>query len=396
MNRRDFLYSGAAIAAMSTRGMTARSYASVLGANDRVGLGVIGLGRRGTIVSNGFVQDPRVRIVALCDIYGEQTRTFQQRFAQHLAQPSLAVDHHDLLSRKDVDAVLISTPDHLHVEIGCDALNAGKDVYLEKPTVHHWSDHARLSETAAQSKRVLQCGMQQRSGEHYARAKQEYFDNGKLGNVVFVRAVWSNFPWQRRDIKPEPKPADLNWNLFLGPAPKVPYELVRYSSWRSFHAYGNGLLADILTHWVDVAQWMLSDSKPLKATALGGIYVLHQERDNPDTVSAIVQYKNWNLNFESSVLSIRNEHPSVYFEGTEGRLNLTREGYTYTPNKGVPIEVKSTQDLDAAHPKNFLDAIITGSPVSAPITAGIDASRPVAMALQSYWAHATVSVADLT
>src|SRR5215469_12522397 len=126
MNRREFLYSGAAITAMSTGSMTARSYASVLGANDRVQLGVIGLGRRGTIVANGFVQDSRVRIVALCDVYCKQTSDFQGRFQAHLAQPALSVDYHDLLAHKDVDAVLITTPDHLHVEIGSDALDAGK------------------------------------------------------------------------------------------------------------------------------------------------------------------------------------------------------------------------------------------------------------------------------
>ena len=396
MNRRKFLQSGAAFGAISSGGMTARSYAAILGANDRVSLGVIGLGRRGLIVSNGFVQDPRVRIVALCDVYGEQTKNFQSKMQAHLSQPSLSVQYQDLLARKDVDAVLITTPDHLHVMIGSDALAAGKNVYLEKPTVHHWKDRTHLQQAAEHSGRILQCGTQQRSGAHYAQAKREFFDSGKLGKVVLVRAVWHNFPWQRRDVPSLPKPADLDWELFLGPAPKVPFEYDRYTSWRSFPDYGAGVLADILTHWVDVAQWMLNDAHPVSASALGGIYSLHGYFQNPDTVSAIVQYKNWNLNFESSVLSLRDDHPSVFFEGTSGTLNITRAGYTFTPNEGEPVIFKSTQDLEVAHTRNFLDAIIMGTPVSAPLSAGLEATLPVQMCLASYWSHKVVSPNDLS
>jgi len=229
--------------------------------------------------------------------------------------------------------------------------------------------------------------MQQRSGAHYMQARQEYFDAGKLGHVVFARCVWHNFPWQRRDIPDVPKPAGLRWDLFLGPAPKVPFELSRYSSWRSYHDYGNGLLADILTHWADVAQWMLNDSKPVSAAALGGDFQLHGDLTNPDTVSAVGRYKDWNMNFESTVLSVRNPHPSVYFEGTEGNLDITREGYVFTPGNGEPVEVKATQRLEDAHAGNFIDAIVKGDKVNAPLSAGLEASIPVMMALDSYWSH---------
>jgi predicted dehydrogenase len=376
--------------------MTARSYAAVPGANDRLSLGVIGLGRRGLIVSHGFAQDPRVQIVALCDVYAEMVEAYQAKMKDHLAQPTVDVRHRELLARKDVDAVLVTTPDHLHVMIASDALGAGKHVYLEKPTVHHWPDRMKLEQALKASGKVLQCGTQQRSGAHYAAAKREYFDTGKLGKVVLVRAVWSNFSWQRRDVPDEPKPADLNWELFLGPAPKVPWQYPRYTSWRSFPDYGAGLLADILTHWVDVAQWLQNDAKPQRASAMGGLYDLHGYFQNPDTVSAVVQYKDWNLNFESSVLSIRNERPSVFFEGTSGTLNITRNGYTFTPNQGEPVVFKSTQDLEVAHTKNFLDAVLTGSAVSAPLSAGLEATLPVQMCLKSYWSRKTTTLEDLS
>ena len=154
--------------------------------------------------------------------------------------------------------------------------------------------------------------------------------------MVFARAVWHNFPWQRRVIPDEPKPPSLHWDLFLGPAPKVPFEMSRYSSWRSYHDYGNGLLADILTHWADVAQWMLDDAKPVTAAALGGDFQLRGDLTNPDTVSAVVRYKDWNLNFESTVLSVRNPRPSVYFEGTEGNLDHHARGLCFHSQQRRP------------------------------------------------------------
>jgi predicted dehydrogenase len=391
MNRRDFL-----LATATAAGMSASSYARVLGANDRVGLGIIGLGRRGTIVSGALVKDPRASIRAVSDVYDEQTKLFLSRLPRNGEQPHTSVAYQDLLGRNDVDAVLIATPDHLHVTVAKDALETGKHVYLEKPTLHHWDERTALLSAAQGRKVVSQCGMQQRSGAHYLRAKQEIFATHKLGKVLFARAVWHNFPWQQRNIPPQPKPAGLDWDRFLGPAPHVPYETVRYSSWRYFPDYGNGLLADILTHWADVAQWMLDDAHPRSASALGGIYQLHDGRENPDTVSAVIQYDGWNLNFESSVLSIRSDHPSVFFEGTEGTLDLSRDGYTFTPNRGEAVTVTSTESLEEAHTRNFLDAVILGAPINAPIAAGIDASRPVQLALRSYWSHKTVSESELS
>lgn len=394
MNRRDFVIKGTALGTMAASSMSARSYAAIVGANDRVSLGVIGCGRRGTIVSAGFVQDPRVRIVALSDVYSHMSEAYQAKLKDAVASPAVHIRHQDLLARKDVDAVLIATPDHLHVTVATDALAAGKHVYLEKPTVHHWQDRLKLKQALQTNGKVLQCGTQQRSGAHYAAAKSEFFDAGRLGKVVLVRAVWHSFPWQRRDIVEQSKPADLNWDLFLGPAPKVPWQYARYTSWRSFPDYGGGVLADILTHWVDTAQWMLNDANPLRASAFGGLYDLHGYFQNPDTCSAIVQYKDWNLNFESSVLAIHDENPSVFFEGTKGTLSLSRTGYTYTPNDGPPETFSTKEDLEVAHTKNFLDAVIKGTRTSAPLSAGLDATLPVQMCLKSYWSRSTSTTKD--
>ena len=394
MNRRDFLY-GTAATAVAARALDARAYAAIPGANNRVGLGVIGTGRRATVVCEAFAQDPRVEFHALAEIYDKQVAAFQDRFKDHVAQAAVVVEYQKLLDRNDIDAVYIATPDHLHVTIAKDALGAGKNVYLEKPTLHRWSERETLVKAAATSEGILQCGMQQRSGAHYAQAKQDYFDSGKLGKVVFARCVWHNFPWQRRTIPNEPKPESLHWDLFLGPAPKVPFELSRYSSWRSYHDYGNGLLADILTHWADVAQWLMNDAKPVSAAALGGDFQLHGDLTNPDTVSAVIRYNNWNMNFESTVLSVRNPQPSVYFEGTEGCLDITREGFVFTPNSGDPVQVSATQNLERAHAGNFIDAIMKTATVNASLEDGLAASVPVMMALQSYWTNKICTAEEL-
>jgi predicted dehydrogenase len=391
MNRRDFLGGSVAIAA----GITSRSRAQPVGANDRLRVGVIGCGRRGTIVSAAFLKDPRAHIVAVSDVYDQQIAQFSNQLKLPSDSLRSYVAYKDLLARNDVDAVLITTPDHLHLTVAEAALAAGKHVYLEKPTVHRWSERIELSRAAEAAKRTLQCGTQQRSGAHYIQAQQEIFASGKLGKVLFARAVWHNFPWQQRHIQSEPKPASLDWNRFLGPAKHVPYETARYTSWRYFPDYGAGLLADILTHWVDVAQWMLNDPNPQMASAAGGIYGQHDGRENPDTVSAVIRYRDWNLNFESSVLSIRNDRPTVFFEGTEGTLDLAREGYVFTPNNGQPVSVTATESLEVAHTRNFLDAILKGSPLNAPLTTGIEATRPVQMSLQSYWTGKEVRSRDL-
>lgn len=392
MNRRIFLQASAA----SAVSMHAKSYARIIGANNRVGLGVIGLGRRGRVVSAALLKDPRTQLAAVADTYEATRLRVLAQLPPELPEPAAYDAHEDLLAHKDVDAVLIATPDHLHVTLAKAALSAGKCVYLEKPTLHRWHERIVLEDAVRSNRQVLQCGMQQRSGEIYQRAKQEYIDSGKLGKIVLVRAVWHDFSWQRRKIENAPKPLGLDWDRFLGPAPRVPYETVRYDSWRYFHEYGNGLLADILTHWVDVAQWFLGDTKPVSAYAIGGIYELKDGRNNPDTVSAVVRYRNWNLNFESSVLPLRNDRPSVLFEGTQGLLEVARNGFIFTPREGEPVRVDTQEDLERAHTKNFLDAVTEGAKPNAPLEAGLSASVPVLLAVKSYWKQSSQTMLEET
>lgn len=347
---------------------------------------MIGSGRRGREVMKAFLDTGRANFTCICDVYDAQRNRAKESLLRPGDKLHETVAIEEALERSDVDAVLIGSPDHLHLIQTLAALKAGKHVYLEKPTTHYFEEGAKLIAAVRKSGKVCQTGTQQRSGVHYRRAKEEIFDRGKLGKVIFARAVWHDFPWQRRRIESRPKPDGLDWDRFLGPAPKVPYEWIRYDSWRYFPDYGGGLLADILTHWADVAQWMMNESRPASAVATGGIYQLNDGRINPDTVNAIIQYQSgWNLTFESSVLSIRNERPGVFFQGTDGTLELTRAEYVFTPNRGDQQVVKAEGNLEIAHVTDFLDAVKNGRQPSANIQVGVESCNPVHLARAAYW-----------
>ena len=372
--------------------MTAASYRRVLGANDRLQMALIGSGRRGREVMQAFLKTDRADLRCICDVYDVQ----RARAKEQLTAARECVSHEEALALPNVDAVLIAPPDHLHIDLATAALTAGKHVYLEKPTTHRFGEQHRLREAVKKSGKVLQCGMQQRSGAHYIRAKAEFFDTRRLGQVVMVRTMWSDFPWQARKIAPRPQPAGLDWNRFQGHAPEHDYDWIRYDSWRYFPAYGNGLFADILTHWADVAQWMMNESHPENAVTTGGIYHLHDGRENPDTVNAILQYGGgWNLSFESSVLPLKGQTPTVTFLGTEGSLDITRERYVYTPNKGAQQTVEASGSLEIAHASSFLDAVQKGGKPSAGVEIGIEACNPVHLARTAYWKKQRVNWSEL-
>jgi predicted dehydrogenase len=379
MRRRAFLSSAGAAA------VSAASYERILGANDRLGMALVGAGRRGREVMKAFLATGRAELRCVADVYDVQRGRAREALG---VQPPEVVSIEEALARNEVDAVLIGTPDHLHLTHTRAALNAGKHIYLEKPTSHHFEEGAKFLAAAQSAARgqIVQTGTQQRSGAHYRRAKAEIFDKGLLGKVIFARAIWHDFPWQRRRIPPQPRPAGLDWERFLGPAPKVAYDWIRYDSWRYFPDYGGGLLADILTHWADVAQWMMNEPRPLNAVATGGIYQLKDGRVNPDTVNAILQYPGgWNLTFESSVHSIRNERPGVFFQGTDGTLEITRAEYVFTPNQGDVRIVKAEGSLEIAHAADFLDAVKSGKRPSADLQTGIEACNPVHLAKAAFW-----------
>ncbi|MEM7485066.1 MAG: Gfo/Idh/MocA family oxidoreductase [Bacteroidota bacterium] len=379
MKRRDFIVGTGAAA------LTAVSYGNILGANDKIGVAVVGTGRRGRWVLGEMLKTNQIKPVVFCDVWDEQVKRTIDFLA--LGKIPMTYDLDEVLTNRNVDAVLLATPDHLHKNYAIRILEAGKHLLLEKPVTLHFDEGPVLEEAVASSSVICQTGTQQRSGQMYQRVKEEFFgDSKKLGDIVFVRAVWSNFGWQRRQLKQQPKPENFKWDTFLGPAPKTDYYWPRYDGWRHYKEYGTGILSDLLTHWGDVAQWMMNDTNPLNAVTTGGIYHMNDDRTNPDTVNTIIQYKNgWNFTFECSVMPVKNKHDSVLFHGTEGKLELFRSGYIYTPHKGKSMVFENTENLTYAHARNFLDAIKKGTKLSAPIEVGLNAVKPSHLAAASYW-----------
>ena len=188
----------------------------VLGANDRVLLGVIGPGSRGQSVLQQFLKNPDVEILALCEIYDENLKKAQTLLPKSAKE---LVDYQKLLELRGVDAVLIATPDHWHAAMSIDAGNAGKDVYVEKPLTYTIDEGKAIIRAARLNDRVFQVGMQQRSGAHYMKAKAEYFDSGKLGKITLARTWWHGNGYHLRKAPFKDQPAGLDWKKFQGPRP---------------------------------------------------------------------------------------------------------------------------------------------------------------------------------
>ena len=379
MKRRDFVLGTGALA------LTASAYGNILGANDRVGIALVGAGRRGRWILKTLLATNRIEAIMLCDVWEEQLKRTREYTELNKVPTTFELD--DVLSDPRVEAVVLATPDHLHKDYAIRILKAGKHLLLEKPVTLHYHEGIPLKKAVAESGLICQTGTQQRSSAMFKKVKEEFFGGSKvLGDIVFARAVWSNFAWQRRAIKQRPMPNNFKWDTFLGNSPEVDYHWARYDGWRHYKEYGTGILSDLLTHWGDVAQWMMDDADPLNAITTGGIYHLKDGRTNPDTVNTIIQYKGgWNFTFECSVLPIKNEHDSVLFHGTKGKLELFRAGYVFTPHDGKQIVFDNKESLDSAHIHNFLDGVVLGKKVSAPIEIGLQAVKPSHLAAASYW-----------
>jgi len=348
--RRDLFRGGLAF--------TAASYTRILGANDRIGLGVIGCGDRGRGDMRIFQKQPGVQVVAVCDVYGEMIDR-----AQQMAPGARAfTDHRKLLEMKEADIVLIATPDHWHAQITIDALNAGKDVYVEKPLTLRIEEGPEIVKAARVNERICQVGMQQRSGPHYIQAKQEYIDSGKLGKITLARTWWHGnaFHLRRAPASLQRKPSNLDWARFLGPVKWREWDPQQYYNWRAYLDFGGGQITDLFTHWIDVVHMFLGQDIPVSAVAAGGIYVYKDGRTAPDTINVLLEYPNeLTATFEATLApGIRGA--AVEFCGTQGRLWIDRSRFEFqAAEKGAqPVVVKAPSgDATPDHIANFLECV---------------------------------------
>jgi predicted dehydrogenase len=334
--------------------MTAASYSRVWGANERVRLGLIGAGGRGRGVMGTFQKTGQVDVTAVCDVFAERV---DQAQSQAPGAKGFA-DHRKLLESKEVDAVLIATPDHWHAETAIDALNAGKDVYVEKPLTLTIEEGPRIVKAARVNNRICQVGMQQRSGQLYLQAKEEYFKTRKLGKITLARTWWHGNGAHLMKAPPRmaTQPSNLDWARYLGGVKWRDYDPQQYWNFRAYLEYGGGQITDLFTHWIDVVHMFLDEDNPVAAVASGGVYHYKDGRTAPDTICALLEYPSgWTATFEAT-LAPGITGAAVEICGTEGKLWITRSHFIYTPagRGAVPVTVKSPRDQTIDHVENFL------------------------------------------
>jgi predicted dehydrogenase len=282
ITRRDFL-KDTALAGAGAAVLGGLAPAGVLGANDRIRVGVIGSGHRARQDMGMFKKVPNIEFVAICDVYAPARAA-----AMEIAGPGAQAytNYHEVLDRKDIDAVLIGSPDHWHKQMLIDAVNAGKDAYVEKPICHSIEQGVEMVRVVDGSQRIVQTGTQQRSWAHWKLGK-EIVASGRLGKITMVHTYWYQDYLRNKDF-PKIDPADLDWKAWLGDAPDQPFTEEKYRWWRWYWDFGGGILTDLLTHWIDVIQWYMNQPAPKTATTVGGLY--RMDWQCPDTVTAVYEY----------------------------------------------------------------------------------------------------------
>jgi predicted dehydrogenase len=401
LSRRRFLQSTAAAAAVIPRSVV-NVHAGVQGANDRIRLGVIGTGTRGTMVAGFFARHKDCALVAACDVDKTRLDQFATKLTPAGTKLDVYEDYRRILERKDVDAVLVATPDHWHGPMTVEACAAGKDVYVEKPVSNAIEPAWKMVEAARKHNRVVQVGLQQRQGAHFKEAAKLVQD-GLLGKVTHVVMQYGG----AYTVPPEPSqppPAGLNWELFQGPAPRRSYKPSRQRRWRTYYDYGGGLVTDWGVHLVDVAHWYLNlDAKAPRITTASAQYVSveNPERDQvPDAFIVSWQYDDVVMSFTNAVPATRDfGAQGTYFYGPRGCLQVHRQGFQVRPNPPrrlpggpeppPPIEARLRgfnenyeDDPDTiAHCRDFLDCIKSRQRPAGDIEIGFHSTLPCLLGL---------------
>ena len=342
---------------------TAISTSRVMGANDRVRLGLIGSGDRGQHLVRMAASAGGAEFVTVCDAWDERRREAIGVIGKQFpgAKPDEASDYRKVLERKDIDAVIVSATDHWHSRMTVDACHAGKDVYVEKPMTSLPMQGLDVVKAVKASQRIVQVGVQQRSISHFIEAKERFIDSGLLGPVHMVRTIWNANGGYLTPVPAgmENKPAGLDWDSVLGWLPKRPWNPKMYFNRFAYWEFSTGgQTGGLFVHMVDVVHWYLGLTNPLSAVAVGGIYQFNDGRDTADNINFVVDYpKQVNVTFEATITDmIPRESADIVFMGEKGRLNIFRYGYRFlSRDGGEPIVAKGGPE--PAHMANFLDCV---------------------------------------
>jgi len=349
VSRRRFIKAGLATAAF-----TAASWSRVFGANERIGIGIIGFGLIGRIHTRNFKAQSDAQIVGVAETYGPRLRAAAELIGGNPAQYG---DFRRLLDNKAVDAVVVATPDHWHALMTMMACAVGKDVYVEKPLTVFVREGRWMVDSARRHKRVMQVGTQQRSGAHYQKAR-ELIRGGRLGQLVsvqcnFFRNVSPGFG-NPPDGNP---PADLDYDLWLGPAPKRAYNPNRsLYHFRWFWDYSGGQMTNLGAHSLDIVHWVTGIKGPMAVSSAGGRLFLKDNCEVPDVQDALIEYPSFQTVCqlrECAAGFSKTGMGGLEFQGNKGTMSLRRDGYEIVSDK-------------KENPANIVARIIGGQPIGGP------------------------------
>ena len=387
MTRREFLDSAAVGAAGLVVGSTAKSYGQILGANDHLQFAVIGLNSRAYAhLSSLKANRSKARITHVCDVDSVTLKKFAAGTQQAMGEaPATHRDFREVLALRDVDAITIATPDHWHTPMAIAGLAAGKHVYVEKPCSHNPAEGALLIEAQRKHGKMVQMGTQQRSSPHTIEIVDQ-IHGGLVGRPYFAKAWYSNV---RKSIgvgKEAPVPAQLDWDLWQGPAPRQAYrDNVQPYNWHWFRTYGTGETLNNGTHEVDVCRWALAVDYPQRITSSGGRYQFKDDWQFYDTLVTSFTYPDKTISWEGKScqgMQYYNRDRGSVIMGSTGTVLVDRDGYEVYDLKGKKTsefkvgrttssaDLVGADSMTDAHFANFIAAIQTGAKLNAPIAVG--------------------------
>ncbi len=336
-------------------------------ANDHIQIALIGAGGQGQYDTKTAVQVPGVKLVAVADCYNGRLEHSKELWGPDTFTTR---DYNEILARKDIDAMIIGTPDHWHKQASVDAMKAGKDVYCEKPMIHLYSDGPEMIETARSTGRIIQIGSQRVSSMLYAKAK-ELLQSGAIGELNMVTAHWDRNSaigaWDYT-IPPDASTETCDWPRFLGTAPKIPFSAEQFFQWRKWKAYGSGVAGDLFVHLFSGTHFITGSHGPTRAMATGGLRFWKDGRNVPDVMLGLFDYpQGFNLALRVNFVDGGQENEGLLFTGSEGQIEIGWNGVTLSR---VPREKAPGLTIDTfpdAMQKQILAAYEEKYPVVHPV-----------------------------
>jgi len=360
------------------------------GANERIGIGIIGAGGRGQdLMREVYVnaKDMNAKVVAICDVWRLNRESAVAKAKEWFGiEPRSTSDYQELLSWDEVDAVIIATPDFSHARILVDSVRAGKDAYCEKPLANTLQEAKEALKAVNETKRIVQVGTQRRS-DGYHKSAVEVVRSGVLGKISRIVISFNfNHPRWRRDAKVV-REEDVDWKRFLMHLPYRPFDPVRFLCWQLYREFSTGIPGLWMSHFIDVVHWFTDDHFPKSAVSHGGIYVWNDGREHADTFHSLLDYPSGFL--VSFSMSLCNSAGNTFtIHGTNGTLDCMRwrlSGEGGAGAKKIQEEIQLKPKESISHVRNWVECIRNRTTPNAPIEAGYAHSVACILAAQAYW-----------